>query len=84
MFKKIWQDGNLIELEISADSEFVSAYQSCYIQDTLLQEFSEKIHYYVEDYSESCYLEFGQKEGNYTPEFSMHILPAETSGRVKI
>ena len=84
IFEKVWQDGHLIELKISANSEFASAYQSCYVQDTLLQEISEKIQSYVDNYGEFCYLEFGKKEGNYTPAFSMCILPADTSGHIKI
>lgn len=66
-FEKIWQEENLIELKISANSEFVSAYQSCYIQDKELEKIADKIHYFVENYSETCYLEFGKKEGNDTP-----------------
>ncbi len=83
-FEKIWQDENLIELKISANSEFVSAYQSCYIQDKELKKIADKICYFVENYRETCYLEFGKKEGNYTPAFSMSILPADLSGHVKI
>ncbi len=30
--KKIWSDDDLFELRIEACSEFVSAYQKCYIQ----------------------------------------------------
>lgn len=41
VFEKIWQDKNLIELKISAKSEFVSAYQSCYIQDKNLKEIAD-------------------------------------------
>lgn len=84
IFEKIWQDENLIELKISANSEFVSAYQRCYIQDNILAEIVEKICNYVGNYNENCYLEFGKKEGNYTPAFSMCILPADMSGHVKI
>ncbi len=84
IFKKIWQDDNLIELKISASCEFVSAYQSCYIQDKRLAEIAEKICNFAENYNESCYLEFGQKEGNYTPAFSMCMLPADMSGHVRI
>lgn len=84
IFEKIWQDDNLIELKISANSEFVSVYQSCYIQDKKLEEIAEKICDFVGNYNESCYLEFGKKEGNYTPAFSMCMLPADMSGHVKI
>lgn len=84
IFKKIWQDDNLIELKISANSEFASAYQSCYIQDKKLEEIAGTICNFIENYNEACYLEFGKKEGNYTPAFSMCILPADISGHVKI
>ncbi|MCI9127983.1 MAG: hypothetical protein HFG28_12560 [Eubacterium sp.] len=84
IFEKIWQDQNLIELKISANSEYVSAYQSCYIQDKNLEEIAEKLCYFVENYTVDCYLEFGKKEGSYTPAFSMYLLPANMSGHVKI
>lgn len=84
IFEKVWQDESLIELKISANSEFVSAYQSCYIQDKKLEEISERIFKFVENYHETCYLEFGNKKGNYTPAFSMSLLPADMSGQVKI
>lgn len=83
-FEKLWQDSNLIELKISANSEFVTAYQSCYIEDNALANFSEQIGDYINNYNNQCYLEFGKKEGNYTPAFSMFILPANTSGHMNI
>lgn len=83
-FEKIWQDESLIELKICASSEFVSAYQNCYIQDKSLEQIADKICYFVENNEESCYLEFGKKEGNYTPAFSMCLLPADMLGHVKI
>lgn len=83
-FEKIWQDNELLELKISAGSEFVSAYQNCYIQDKALENIAEKIAGYSRNYTESCYLEFGKKEGAYTHAFSMCILPAEVSGHIKI
>lgn len=83
-FEKIYQDDTLIELKISASSKFVSAYQNCYIQDTDLKKLAEKIAGYVSSHKESCYLEFGNKEGNYTSAFSMELLPADVHGHVKI
>lgn len=84
IFEKIWQDDNLIELKISASCEFASAYQSCYIQDKKLEEIADKICNFSENFDEACYLEFGKKEGNYTPAFSMCMLPADMSGYVRI
>ena len=84
IFKKVWQDDNLIELEISASCEFASAYQSCYVEDKVLLEISNRIQKYIDNCNESCYLEFGKKEGNYTPAFSMCILPVDTSGHMQV
>ena len=84
IFKKIWQDGNLIELKVSVTSEFVSIYQRCYVQDKALYEISEKIDNYVKRNDEFCYLEFGKKDGNYTPAFFMDIFPADKLGHLKI
>lgn len=83
--EKKWQEDNLIELKISATSEFVTAYQDCYIQDCVLDDISKKIDAYIDENGESdCYLEFGNKEGNFTPAFSMKILSKDSSGHVKI
>ena len=84
IFKKVWQDDNLIELKISANSEFASAYQNCYIQDKKLEEIAEIVCGFTENHNKACYLEFGKKEGNHTPAFSMCMLPADISGHVKI
>lgn len=84
IFKKIWEDEGLIELEISAASEFASAYQNCYIQQDELGKISEKICNFIYHFDTACYLEFGKKEGNYTPAFSMCIMPADMSGHVNI
>ncbi len=46
---------SLNELKISANSEFVSVYQSCYIQDKELEKIADKIRYFVENYCETCY-----------------------------
>lgn len=83
-FKKIWQDENLIELKISANAKYISAYQDCYIQDEKLENIAERICDFANNYTEPCYLEFGIKEGNYTPAFSMHIFPADRCGHLKI
>ncbi len=84
IIEKVWQDTNIIELKITANSEYVKAYQNCYVEDVLLEEAADKISKYMKDYNNSCYLEFGNKEGDYTPAFSINILPADTTGHVKI
>lgn len=84
IMKKLWHEENCVELKIYAECEFVKAYQNCYIQDDMLVELAEKLLDYTKEYNKSCYLEFGKKEGNYTPTFSMCLLPADMSGHVKI
>lgn len=42
-FEIIWQDDALLELKITARSEYVTAYQNCYIQDSDLENHAEKI-----------------------------------------
>ena len=74
IFKKVWQDDNLIELEISASCEFASAYQSCYVEDKVLLEISNRIQKYIDNCNESCYLEFGKKGRKlYTGILYVHI-----------
>ena len=82
--EKIWHEDSLIELKITASSDFVTAYQNCYIQSCVLNDISDKICAYVANNEKSCYMEFGHKEGNYTPAFSMKLLAADYSGHVKI
>ena len=84
IIEKKWQEENLIELKIIANSEYVSAYQSCYIQEDNLITISKKIIEFTYNYKKKCYVEFGKKEGNYTPAFSMCFLPADLHGNVKI
>jgi hypothetical protein len=84
IFEKIWKDENLIELKIKGISEYIQVYQNCYIEDEKLREIGKMISEYTCNYNNECYVEFGKKEGNFTPAFSMKILPAESSGRMKI
>ncbi|EIS4901707.1 hypothetical protein L0903_001102 [Listeria innocua] len=81
---KYWEDNNLLEIKVSAESEFVKIHQLCYVQDAYLKGIGEKIIAYSLDYNEGCYVEFGQKEGNFTPAFSLDFLKADAFGHVKI
>ena len=87
VFKKIWEDeslDDLMELKIKGLSEYVQIYQDCYIGEEALMEIGKMISEYTYNYDNECYVEFGGKEGNFTPAFSMKMLPAEFSGQVKI
>ncbi|MCR5823428.1 MAG: hypothetical protein K6G60_03255 [Lachnospiraceae bacterium] len=84
IFEKIWQEGDLLEFKISAESEFVSAYQTCYVQQPLFKNNANKMINYIDNCTEPCYVEYGCKKGNYTPAFSMNIMEADNHGHVKI
>lgn len=84
IFEKIWQDGDLIELKITAISEYANVFQSCYVENKFLKGITIIISEYIKNYDEECYIEFGKKDGNFTPAFSMKFLSADTRGHVKI
>lgn len=84
LFKKIWQDDDMIEIKIEAESEYARARQTCYVQEYKLLEIADDIKKYIEDFTNSCYIQIGEKEGNSTPAFSMNILSADNFGHIKI
>lgn len=83
IFERLWKDSNIIELKVMASSEYINVFQSCYVEDVLLENAADKINNYIENPDEVCYLEFGNKTGYYTPAFSLSILPSDNHGHVK-
>ena len=77
IFERLWKDSNIIELKVMASSEYINVFQSCYVEDVLLENAADKINNYIENPDEVCYLEFGNKTGYYTPAFSLSILPSD-------
>ena len=84
IFERLRKDSNIIELKAMASSEYINVFQSCYVEDVLLENAADKINNYIENPDEVCYLEFGNKTGYYTPAFSLSILPTDNHGHVKI
>lgn len=84
IFQKIWQDEGLIELKITAIGEYVRACQNCYVEKLFLEGLAGDFQKYMSHYDKGYYIEFGKKEGNFTPSFSMEFLPADYHGHVKI
>ena len=84
IIKKKYDEDGLIELKVTVDSKFIKAYQYCYIQDIDLKMNAEKILYYSKHYDNACYIEFGEKDGDFTPAFSLEFLKADVRGHVKI
>ncbi len=81
--KKTWEDGELIELLVKAQSEFVIINQKCYISKDDLKKNSEIIKKYIQSNLQT-YVEFGKIEGNYSPAFSMELYPCDDYGHVVI
>lgn len=84
IIEKIWEDESVIELKITAVSNFVTAYQTCYTNEKDIYNISDRINEYVNDFDKDCYISVGNKEGNYTPAFSMDFQKANSSGHVNI
>lgn len=86
IFTKEWQDDCMISLAISAKSEYAAAKMNgCYIALDFPKEISRRVvEYATVSCDKDCYIEFGEKKGNYTPAFSMKFLPSDHCGHVKI
>lgn len=84
IFEKIWQDNDIIEIKILAESKYAKAYQTCYIQEPNLLEIAHDIREYIKSPNQECYIQIGEKEGNFTPAFSMKIVKVDYSGHMKI
>ncbi|MDR3060714.1 MAG: hypothetical protein LBU57_01210 [Dysgonamonadaceae bacterium] len=84
IFKKVWQDADIINIKISAVSKFATAYQTCYIQVPALIDAGEKLAKYTNTDDLNLYIEFGHKDGKYTPAFSMNISKVDALGHLNI
>lgn len=82
--EKVWHDEELIEIKVSAHSEFIDVYQNCYISESDLKMNIDTMLQYTKNCDEKYYIEFGEKEGNYSPAFSMCIFPIDEHGHMKI
>lgn len=83
--KNVWQDDYMIQVYISASSEYISVNQTCYIAKDKLQDKGRMILKYIdENLDKTLYIEFGKKKGNYTPAFSMDILHLDKLGHYNV
>lgn len=67
--RKIWEDVNIKEWEVTAQNQFVKVKQTVYIQDKRISEIVEILSDFIET-KNNVYFEIGKKEGNYTPALS--------------
>lgn len=84
IINKCWQEDELIELHVVAKSKYVTVNQNCYISVENIIINSELLDKYVHSYNEEIYIEFGKKEGNYTPAFSLKLFPMNSNGHLTI
>ena len=84
IIKKIYEDNDLIEIELVANNDFAMARQSCYVNKEILDDISKKIFEYSKAYDNNCYIETGNKNGKYTPSFSMEFMKPDVHGHILI
>ena len=84
IISKLWQDDDLIELDVIAKSKYVTINQSCYVSIEDIIRNSELIEKYVKNSYNEMYIEFGNKKGNYTPAFSLKLFPMDSRGHLII
>lgn len=84
IFEKVWEDETFIEMKITAISKFSTSYQTCYVDESGINQMIDKINFYLVDSTQSISINFGEKAGNYTPAFSMKLMNADKRGHLKI
>lgn len=84
IFEKIWEDGTFIEMKITAISKFSTSYQTCYVDESGINQMIDKINFYLADSTQDISINFGEKAGNYTPAFSMKLMSTDKRGHLKI
>ena len=84
LVEKIYDEEELLELKIVASNEYVNVIQNCYMSKTFLAQNANKLIEYTRNPGIECYLNFGEKKGEYTPAFSMNLFSADKCGHVKI
>ena len=71
--EKIWEDNYCFEIKLSIESEYISAWQTCYFDSVTFGELCAFLIRYCEGSFDSNYYESGPKQGNYTPQFSIRL-----------
>jgi len=84
IINKRWQDDELIELHVVAKSQYVTVNQNCYVSMENMLFNLELLEQYIQNSNNDIYIEFGNKEGNYTPAFSLKLFPMNSNGHLTI
>ncbi len=84
IIEKVWQEANLLELKVTASSQYVKVFQFCYVSKEQLDCLANEIRLYIYDSKEGFYWETGPKNGNSPGALSLNILPAKITGHIMI
>ena len=84
IIEKKWDDGELIEIMLFSNNDFINVHQDCYTSKDDFRDNAECILQYIANPQKERYLEYGRKAGNFTPAFSMLLLPIDVYGHMRI
>lgn len=82
IFEKIWEDIHALEFKIEAKNQYVIVWQTCYMDELGLKENINSLLQFIDSEQKHCYVEFGCKEDNSAPAFSMEASFADRSGHI--
>lgn len=83
ILKKIWEEADLIEIEVSINSEFVVAKANYYVSTNSILDCQKIIFEFINNNSKECNLEFGKIGEGYVPSFKLN-LSQDRTGHVLI
>ena len=71
--EKIWEDEHIFQIKLSVNTEYVDVWQICYFDATSFNKLCVFLLDYCKGNCNADYYESGNKQGNYTPSFSMSL-----------
>ncbi len=85
IFEKIMHDeDDFIAINVTAISELAMAKQLCYLLSKNIKKNSKLLIDFSLGAMHECYVQFGDKEGGYTPTFSLKFIKSDKCGHVLI
>ena len=84
LVKKIYEDNEIIEIEVVANNDYVVIRQSSYVSEEMLDDISKKIINYSKSLANNCYIEIGNKDGKCAPAFSIEFMKPDVRGHILI
>lgn len=78
ILKKIWEEVDLIEVEVSIISEFIEARANYYVSVNTILESQKIIYEFINNKSPKCNLKFGKMGGKNIPAFELNLSQDKT------